>query len=153
VKLIPLSRGLSARVNNSDYKRFGRYKWSALKAPRTFYAVRYEGTKYIYLHRAILDFPKHGVDHKDHDGLNCTRKNLRPANSFQNARNTEKRRINATSRYKGVSFDKLKKKWYAKITVSGKQMALGYYVSEEEAAEAYKIAAVRYFGEYACTTN
>jgi hypothetical protein len=40
-------------------------------------------------------------------------------------------------------------KWRARIKVNGKEHSLGYYVSEEDAAQAYDDAASHYFGEYA----
>ena len=55
------------------------------------------------------------------------------------------------SQFKGVSLDnRLKyRKWRATIVVYKKQIGLGYYLTEEEAAEEYNDAALKYFGEFA----
>jgi hypothetical protein len=42
-----------------------------------------------------------------------------------------------TSKHKGVSFIKARNKWWARITIEGKQTHLGYYSTELEAKEAY----------------
>lgn len=109
-----------------------------------------------YLHRLILG-AKRGevVDHKDPNKvLDCRRSNLRLCTQRQNCYNTTKR-VDNTSGYKGVSYDKERNKWEAYIhlpsVVSNKSYKkhLGRYATAEQAAEAYKIAAKKYYGEYA----
>lgn len=45
-----------------------------------------------------------------------------------------------TSRYPGVSWHKRKEKWGASVRINGKQCYIGYFVSEEEAYQAYVTA-------------
>ena len=45
-----------------------------------------------------------------------------------------------TSKYKGVSWNKYGDKWQSYIKINGKQRHLGYFTSEEAAAEAYQNA-------------
>eukprot|EP00984_Skeletonema_dohrnii_P027090 scaffold16542_cov152-Skeletonema_dohrnii-CCMP3373.AAC.6 len=52
-----------------------------------------------------------------------------------------------TSKYTGVSFHKQIKKWYAKITIEGKQRCIGFYTNEEEAAVDYARAVIKYKGD------
>eukprot|EP00985_Skeletonema_marinoi_P028808 scaffold26046_cov158-Skeletonema_marinoi.AAC.6 len=52
-----------------------------------------------------------------------------------------------TSQYTGVSFDKQKKKWKAQISIEGKQIFIGYYDNEEEAAVVYARAVFKYKGQ------
>jgi hypothetical protein len=54
-----------------------------------------------------------------------------------------------TSKYKGVSFRKRKKPWIVGITVNYKNIHLGYFTNEIEAAKVYDAAAKKYYGEYA----
>ncbi len=70
--------------------------------------------------------------------------NLREATFAQNAWNRE-----ATSGTKGVHFEKRERKWRAAISIKGRSKHIGYYASEEEAALAYRSAALRVHGEFA----
>jgi hypothetical protein len=98
----------------------------------------------ISLHRFILDFPSSGIDHRDLNGLNCTRSNLRLATQGQNIANQLAR--NPTG-FKGVRTHY--RRYKAQITVGGKWIHLGNFISAEEAARAYDQAARTYFGEFA----
>lgn len=88
------------------------------------------------------------VDHIDHNPLNNSRSNLRIATRSQNQQN-RRLNINSTSGYKGVSWHKTKKKWTAVINIEGKNTTLGAYKTSIEAAKAYNVAALKYFGEFA----
>ena len=116
-------------------------------------------TTQIALHRVILGItdPKIIVDHKDHDGLNCQRSNLRITDHSGNMRNMRKHGTangEATkSQYKGVTFHKRSGIWHAQIGTGSianhKNHYLGSFESEIEAAKAYDVAAAQLFGEYA----
>jgi len=75
--------------------------------------------------------------------------NLREATRVQNCQNRGISKGN-TSGYKGVSFISTTGTYQARIRVNGKGVYLGRYKSAEEAAEVYKQAAEKYFGEFAC---
>src|SRR5699024_11844646 len=51
-----------------------------------------------------------------------------------------KGRGGSTSRYKGVSWDKSRRRWRADIKVNGKQVHLGRFENEEDAAQRYNQA-------------
>jgi hypothetical protein len=91
------------------------------------------------------------VDHKNRNKLDCRRANLRKATKSQNAANTEY--STGISQYKGVSFrtDKTWSAWRAYIKVNYEFIDLGSYDTEENAAIAYDLAAIEYFGEFSCT--
>lgn len=88
------------------------------------------------------------IDHKNRNGLDCRRENLRAATSSQNLGNTAKKRTN-TSGFKGVYWHRKLNKWFAQITCNGKQRHLGCFAEKEAAADAYIRAAKELFGEFA----
>jgi hypothetical protein len=101
------------------------------------------------MHRLILGIadPKLDVDHRDGDGLNNCRSNLRVATRQQNGSNQRKRANSNT--YKGVCFDKSRNRWLAGIKVNYKRINLGRFESEIEAAQMYDVAAKELHGEFA----
>ena len=129
------------------------WRWRELEQHKSkLYAVCYldanDPTNKLWMHRLIADAPTDAVvDHKDGDGPNNQRYNLRICTQQQNARN--RRKIGGTSRFKGVSQNKGRKNWRAQIRDNNRTIYLGSYSSEEEAAKAYDSAAKERFGEYA----
>ncbi len=147
-RYILLNNGRFAIVDAADYDKLMQYKWRILSPPE--YAVhQVTGRKFIYMHNEIMQ-PPAGliVDHKDHCGLNNTRENLRIATWAQNSYNKRKKE-GCTSKYKGVHWDKEKGKYRASIRANGKQIHLGYFDNEEDAARAYDKAAKELHGEFA----
>jgi hypothetical protein len=160
MKTIPLTRGLVAFVDDEDFDRLSKHKWCARKDKNTFYAARNLYLKNskrmgIQMHREILNLtnPIIQIDHKDHNGLNNQKNNLRICNNQKNSCNRRKRNDSIYSRYKGVWFHVRDKKWQASIQVGGKRMHLGYFKSEIEAASIYNAAALKYHGEFALTNQ
>ena len=88
------------------------------------------------------------IDHEDRNKLDNVPRNLRAVTHSVNNANGKKRRDN-TSGYKGVSWDKRDKKWYAKICKDGKQMNLGLFTDLLDAARAVNAAYREYFPEVA----
>jgi len=88
------------------------------------------------------------IDHKDTNGFNNERTNLRSATRNQNAANSKLSKANTTG-YKGVTFSKRHNKYMAKITVNYKTIHLGYFNDPEIAYNSYCNAAIKYFGQFA----
>lgn len=88
------------------------------------------------------------VDHKNANRADNRWVNLRAATNAQNARNGTKRSTNKSG-FKGVCWYPPTKRWRATITVSAKQISLGYFEAPGEASAAYQAAAKKYFGEFA----
>lgn len=148
-RLIPLTRGKFAVVDAEDYPELSKFIWFAAESRRTCYAVRWQDRESVKMHREIIKAPADlVVDHKDHDGLNNCRSNLRLATRTQNCQNA---RVwsKKTSKYKGVVWHKRKEKWAVRIAANKKTHRLGYFESEIEAAKAYDEAAKRIHGEFA----
>ena len=87
------------------------------------------------------------VDHRDHDTLRNLKSNLRICTHSQNQWN-RKAQKNCFSKFKGVSYNKLAKKYIARIKVNNKSIHLSYFNTELEAAEAYNTASLKYHGEF-----
>lgn len=90
-KVIALSQGKVAVVDNEDYEWLNQWKWSALKSRATWYAVRqdYSGNKQktIYMHRQILNsHPGQKTHHLNGDGLDNRRANILRCNRSEHAK-------------------------------------------------------------------
>jgi hypothetical protein len=94
-----------------------------------------------YLHHG--DLPE-TIDHIDHNKLNNKVSNLRGCSQHQNTMNTSPRK-NSSSKYLGVGWDKVNRKWRSRI----KHTNLGRFTCEKEAARAYNKAALEHYGEFA----
>lgn len=150
-KLIRLTRGYSAIVDDSDHAAVAQYRWHARVDNHVVYAARNAkkdggGYSTLRLHTFLTGWSR--VDHIDGDGLNNRRSNLRPASALENNQNTQKRAA-AYSQYKGVSWCKREGRWFAQIQCQRQHQHLGYYPTEVEAALAYDAAARELFGEFA----
>ncbi|MGB8227069.1 MAG: HNH endonuclease [Sedimentisphaerales bacterium] len=146
-RYILLPKGRYVIVDAKDYEKLIAHKWGIKSA--FAYAVRKEKGKRIYMHNEIMTPPAgFVVDHKDGNGLNNSRENLRVATKSQNISNRKKKK-GCSSRYKGVCRREEKRKWEASIYYKGKHIFLGYFDTEEDAARAYDEAAKRYQGEFA----
>lgn len=153
MKTIPLTQGLIAQVDDADFKAVNRFKWCAQRIGRNFYAARRfrkpDGKQgYQYLHQFLFPGVLR-VDHRDGDGLNNQRYNLRPATNQQNLWGFQRKRPGATSKFRGVSWESRRLTWHARLKISGKSIHLGYFDDETDAACAYDTAAIKYFGEFA----
>lgn len=145
---VPLTNGGFAVVDDVDYPRAMSKRWCADRRGHCVYA-RSTSRKRLYLHRFILDLPSdRAVDHRDRDGLNCRRSNLRIANKSENSANQVRQRDRAVSGYRGV-FAMRRGRWRAQIKADGRAIHLGCYANREEAAAAYDDKARELFGPFA----
>ncbi|MBW3569683.1 MAG: HNH endonuclease [Gemmatimonadetes bacterium] len=156
MKKVPLSTGGFAIVDADDFERVNRHHWYRLASGRGhFYAVRMArkpggGKTMIRMHREVLRAaPGSLVDHRNHDGLDNRKENLRVCSHVENGQNRKPDKVGSASAYKGVQVSR--GRWRARIVVDGRQVSLGSFETQEAAARAYDAAALQYFGEYAYT--
>lgn len=127
--------------------------WHLHKAGHNTYARGYiQGERsggLFYMHRLILSAPKGlDVDHKNGNGLDNRRANIRVCSRSQN--NANKRNFWAASGIKGVYLNKTRGTWSADIAKDKIRYRLGSsFKSAEEAGAAYRAKAIELYGEFA----
>jgi hypothetical protein len=148
MKTITLTQGFHALIDDEDFDWLNRYKWNYHNG----YARRTnDGYDTVHMHVEIAQ--KHGIeiypelDHKDRNGINNQKENLRPATRSQQGANRDLFPNNSTG-YKGVSWHR--GKWQSSIRREGRLHYLGRFSDIIAAAKAYDAAAIVYFGEHAC---
>ncbi len=163
MKKVELSKGYFALVSDKDYSRVSALNWCAHVRRRkdgsikNVYAIHNihnpdHTTTALLMHRFILKVsnPTVEVDHKDHNGLNNQRLNLRKATGQQNKHHSRKR-VDNTSGFKGVHWDAARQQWKATIKLDSKTKHLGYFGKVKDAANVYDKAAKKCFGRFAVT--
>jgi hypothetical protein len=162
--LVPLhgekAAGRMVLVSPEDHQFALGYRWHVWEDERPNYdggpyAIAHiwrEGKRTtVFMHTLIAqrmgseDWQK--VDHKNFDGLDNRRENLR--DGTRGNTHNQRPRDRCASKYKGVSWHGQSEKWWARITIEGKTRSLGLHHDEADAARAYNAAAVELFGEYA----
>lgn len=159
MKQIALTQGKSAMVDDEDFQKVSEHRWLAHRsrnksgelwyARRTFYDKNGR-RKREALHSFILDTVCE-VDHKDRDGLNCQRDNLRIADRSENQMN--KITIPHTSVFKGVYWHRAGRRWAAEFSWRKQNNYLGLFYDERAAAIAYDKAVVERCGAFALTNQ
>lgn len=155
---IKLTQGKTTVVDKQD-KDLDQYKWRMGGSVDRPYAVRevsVNGERHTeHLHRVILErilgrplLKKELVDHVNGLGTDNRRSNLRLCSQHENMRNTAIRSDN-TSGYKGVSWNREKKKWNAYVNTFGKRYRLGYFSTLQEAVQARRAKAQELHGSFA----
>ncbi len=148
---IQLTQGKFALVDEVDFDRLSKFNWCV---SRNGYAVRNTsrkspgGKKIVFMHKEILGFPNQEADHIDGNKLDNRRANLRLCTRQQNCCN---QRINSknTSGAKGVHWCAYTGRWRARIKIFGRTIHLGRFDTVKDAAEAYNVAALEHFGQFA----
>lgn len=157
MKKIPLTQGKFALVNDEDYDYLDQWKWCADKAHsrNVYYARRMakiEGRfRGLQMHVQIMSPPKGMmVDHRNGDGLDNRRENLRICTHRQNNLNRIAVR-GSSSKYLNVRLRSDTNKWEAgvRIRANGKRKNLGSFETELEAGIIANIAMRKYYGEFA----
>jgi hypothetical protein len=153
MRLIPLTRGQWAVVDDADFEWLSQWSWCACwsKYTKSFYARRgvsvgHGKSRTMSMHRQILGLEigeKQWGDHVSGNTLDNRRNNLRICTPRQNAFNTRC----TTGRPKGIT--KRGSKWRAQIVANGKKISLGTHDTAELAHAAYCAAAITHHGEFA----
>lgn len=141
---IPLTQGRFAICDAADAEAVLRHRWHVAKSGKTFYAATTVKNKRVTMHALLLPEADE-VDHKNRNGLDNRRENIRPCTRSQNAANCP--RPIGQSGYRGVY--RKYNGYRAQIKVNGVKYYLGRYDTAEEAAFWYDLAAMSAFGGFA----
>ncbi len=153
MKLIPLTKGLFAKVDDEDYEYLMQFKWHSSKAKSGIYAktsICVNGKSCFVTMHKMINKTKEGylTDHIDHDTLNNQKLNLRSCTIEES--NFNRRRIKkGNSSYKGVTFEKNESRWRARIQHKEKVYCIGSFKTEVDAAKAYDAKAKELYKEFA----
>ena len=132
-----LSNGNYFLFSPEDYEAVSKHKWSIGDQgyPHTTFGGRpHKLHKYLMGHDSV-------IDHINGNPLDNRRENLRPLPSNKENIWNSKKRVTNTSGYKGVTYDKRKRKYMAQIKKDRKHRFLGYFDDPRDAAVAYDNAA------------
>ena len=92
-------------------------------------------------------WPLHFIDHIDRNRSNNKLDNLREATRMDNGCNMSIRKDNSTG-YKGVSYNKSRNNYVARLTVHGVKLYIGSYKTALEASEARETTAKELQGNF-----
>jgi HNH endonuclease len=153
MRKIRLTKGKFALVDDADYKSLSKFKWHIDQHEATCYAHRTpwvhgkNRSRTIRMHRQIMGFPKGLVDHRNGNGLDNRRRNLRLATKSQNSANSRRLSSRNTSGFRGVCLAR-DGKWQAQIKVNGKFKYLGRFKTARQAHNAFQKYAHEIYGDF-----
>lgn len=145
MKVIKLTQDKFAIVDDLDFEKVSKIKWYFDHG----YARNKCKSGSIYMHRYLLNLElKDKIDHKNGDGLDNRRENLRICHQSQNTKNSISHRDSLYSNFKGVSFHRVLNYWTADICADGRKIKK-YAKTENEAALIYNELATKLHGSFA----
>lgn len=154
MKLMPLTQGKFAMVDDEDFDYLSQWKWGISKgyATRKSYLGFIDGKHkrgFFSMHRVInKTLVGMDTDHINGDRLDNRKENLRSATRTENIFNRPKHK-NSRSGYKGVNWRKDLKKWRAEIQFNGIRKTIGFFENIDDAVKAYDECAIQYHGKFA----
>jgi len=148
MKEILLTQGKIALVDDEDYERLMQWKWCVHKCKGILYAarnVKLNGKRITFhMHREVLYFKYNDrrlIDHKNKNGLDNRKENLRSATSILNGWNCKISKRNSSG-YRGVSWIERDKIWRSQIQINGKMKNCGSFSTAIKAALEYDRMAI-----------
>ncbi len=96
------------------------------------------------VHRMVAESFLNHVPNKKNEIVVDHKNNIRTDNRLSNIQlitnreNSSKNRINNSSKYRGVTWNKNSNKWRSQISIGKKRIGLGYFENEIDAAIAYQ---------------
>lgn len=149
--IINSTNGTPFKIDRSDLPLVSKHLWMIKKGSGTLYVYTKISGKVIWLHRFLLKpGPNQIIDHKNHDGTDNRRSNIRICDWTQNSENT--RFVISKSGYKGVFLKKHESgnsSWVAQVKHRGKVYYRGGFKTAREAAIERDAIALKHHAEFA----
>lgn len=159
-RLIPLTKGYFAIVDDDDYERLAPAKWNvkiskhrvAMYAMRGAWIAAEKRRTTILMHRAVIDVPEGmEIDHINGNGLDNRKANLRVCTKSQNLANRYFKHT-SVSEYRGVIPGRAGN-WIAVIVWNNLRIRTNSLADKEVAIRAYNALAKEFHGEFAVLNN
>lgn len=148
VAKIYLPQGKVALIDAEDLGRVSAHRWRAAWLHYDWRVFGWVEGRNILLHRFIMNAqPGQPVDHVNHEGLDNRKANLRVCTRSENNRNRRGKSTKRTSKFKGVV--PVRGRWQARITRDQREIYLGTFDTEEQAARAYDSKSLEIHGDFA----
>jgi hypothetical protein len=143
-----------SKISKRDIELVKKYSWQIHICGELKYLRDSSGrSPRLLLHNLLIPTKEEFVvDHKNRDGLDNRRENLRLCTRAENCRNSKPKKLQTSngSRYKGVTFHPKKKLYQARICFNRQRIRLGRSKDEKLCAFLYDVAALELHGEFAC---
>ena len=141
------------KIINYPYTWYAKYSANAkgYYACASQYIPELKHAKIIYLHQFIMNANGKIVDHRSHDTLDNTKKNIQVVADRNNSTNRKSRNSNNKSGYRNVCWDKRCNKWIVQLTINKKTKCLGKFEYDEldKAGQFAEEMRQKYYGEFA----
>lgn len=148
IAYVELTQGDYSLIDSEDAELVSGVNWHVVIYSGKPYAI---GSKNLALHRVISNTPKDlETDHRNGDGLDNRKCNLRPVTHALNSINRKLNRDTITG-IKGVTIYRNRGKritYRSYIKRDNKTYCLGTFDTAEKAGEVYRLASIELHGEY-----
>jgi hypothetical protein len=141
-----------ALVDDEDFEMLSKFHWwrGGNRKQYAYQSNSIGNRRYRHkaMHRMIMGYPDSFIDHRDGNGFDNRKENLRLCTQRQNTWNKSVQH-NSKTGFRGVFFQKELGKFRALIRIDGKQKHIGCFSNAIDAAIAWNNQALKSWGEYA----
>ncbi len=160
-RFLKLENGEKVKIDTQDFDSARKHKWYMIqqrnsgKRQAVTNLKTDNGYKQVTLGRFIMKPPKGKFVYprRSREILDYRRENLIICSMKERQIMLPKRKSTCSSPFKGVAWEKSRKKWRAHIDIKGQTRTIGYFEDEKQAALAYNKKAKDLYGDIAYQNN